>query len=130
MKKIKFLLVTGLAMFTLNSCSSDKEEILMNQNIPDNDYVKNICPENSGPCGGISGKIKIIPDNEYVYSFSTSLLNPSIDWKVDVGSVQIISKNDKTATFKFNKDFKTGIIRAIGIGSNGNVEVVLHISKK
>jgi len=66
----------------------------------------------------LSGKSSVSPGETEVYTYSTNVDSPQYTWEVISGDIEIIQgDNSSQATFKFGDDFTSGVIEAVGMGS-------------
>ena len=112
MKKKLALLIL---LFSFLNCTKE-EKIIDDSYLFDQDED---CIENDkGTCCDVDGRILVEPDSYYTYTYKgISNLNSStqnITWSA-VGSISIVSgQGTSQASFKFNSDFTSGQISAIG----------------
>jgi hypothetical protein len=133
MKKFKFLL-TGLLFISVISCNKSEQKPLDDPSYYDEDGN---CEQSRGTCCDTDGRILVIPNETYTYTYSNNTVNVTdpnykIIWEVLEGSIVLISgQNSSEAKFKFGSEFTTGKIRATGKVTNGCCECsnTIYVSK-
>jgi hypothetical protein len=108
MKNFKKIFICSFALLSFYFCSTDEPT---DQNTLEN-YVNNQCPSpnNVGICCGTSGRSRVIPNQNYTYSVSTTVKKNLITWEVKSGLINLISSCGSSAIFKFDSNFTIGRI--------------------
>ena len=130
MENFRKICMFSFTLISIYSCSTDNST---DENTFLKSYVNNQCPnpKNVGTCCGTSGRFKVIPNENYTYSVSTTVKNPIITWEVKSGLITLISSNGSSAVFKFDSNFTSGRIssRAENSDTTELCESILEISK-
>jgi hypothetical protein len=128
MKNIKKALLISFILLSFYSCSNDE---ISDENTSEN-YKSDLCLTTNSTCCGTSGRFKVVAGKSYVYSVSTTINNPSVTWEIEGESIELISTNGLTATFKFNSNFTAGRIRSKVVSSSSSelCESTLDITKQ
>jgi hypothetical protein len=132
-------LIKFCSILIILSCSKNEEKPFDESIYYDKDadcaLVTNPLEYSGGNCCDVDGRILVVPNNSYAYTYKgiySNSPNMVIEWKVISGSINLVKgQNTSEATFKFGQDFTTGKITAIGEVTGGCCECqnTIDISK-
>lgn len=130
MKK-SYLLLLAISATVLYSCDKSETDPILVDNSKYYDQDEDCQQKTSrGTCCDVDGRILVVPNHTYTYTYETNNAITNIEWEVMSGSITIISgQNTPKVKLKFGADFTEGQIIAKGTGASAGCDSNLNISK-
>lgn len=128
------LFYVGCILLIFNSCAKEETSDFENQTLEtlevdspiilesgdvSTDNTKSSSTTAKTTCD-ISGTSTPTAGNQYSFTYTSNILNPTVTWTVESGAISLVSSSGNTATFQFSSSFNGGSIKAHG--TNGSVE--------
>ena len=126
------LFYVSCIVLTLSSCAKEETPAFENQNLEtlevDNPVImdgeglnnKSSSSTTAKTTCDILGTTTPQAGNQYSFTYSSNISNPTVTWTVESGAITLISSSGNSATFQFASNFNGGSIKAYG--TNGSLE--------